>query len=204
LEKGFRVKIFAQKIGTTHLYTDQGKHQVVTALKLLKTIVGKIKSVEVDGYNSLVLIQPNEKAKPKKTITGQFKGHNVRKIIEERTDEKSEARVNDEFSSVNLKVGDQISIVATTKGKGFQGTVKRHGFQTGPKTHGSRNYRRPGSIGMTTPSRIPVGKKMAGHMGAVKNTAKKVQVERVDEKTDIIWVKGHIAGPNRGQIVIVK
>lgn len=203
--KGFRVKIFAKKIGTTHLYSDNGKHQVVTALGLQKTVVGRVKSEEKDGYSSFVLVQPSEKSKPKKSIAGQFKDISPRRIIEERLEkDNSEVKINDEFTISDLAVGDVISIIATTKGKGFQGTVKRHSFNTGPKTHGSRNYRRPGSIGMTTPSRVTAGKPMAGHMGAVRKTMKKVNIERIDIKANTIWVRGHVVGPNKGELVIVK
>jgi len=204
LGEGLIVKIFATKIGTTHLYSDNGSHQVATVLKLQKTVIGRIKTQDKDGYDSLVLVQSSEKAKAKKTLSGQFKDLNPKKVIEERLDAAGDNKLNDEFSINNLTEGDLISVIGTTKGKGFQGTVKRHGFQTGPKTHGSRNYRRPGSIGMTTPSRVVKGKEMAGHMGHDKKTIKKVVIAKIDEKTNTIWVKGHVVGPNKGELILKK
>lgn len=202
--KGLIVKFFATKLGTTHYYNDNGKHQVVTVLELQKTVVGRLKSVDKDGYTSFVLVQDSEKAKPNKTLLGQFDKINAKKVTEERVESTNDVKIGDEFKVTDLVEGDTVSVVGTSKGKGFQGTVKRHGFQTGPKTHGSRNYRRPGSIGMTTPSRVTKGRKMAGHMGAETVTMKKVKIEKVDEKNNLIWVKGHIVGPNKGQLYIIK
>ena len=197
------MKIFAKKIGTTHYYTESNKHQVVTVLQLEKTVVGKLKSEEKDGYSAHVLIKDSEKAKPKKSVAGQFKGMNPSKIVEERVEEITK-KVGEEYSVNDLAEGDIVSIVGKSKGKGFQGTVRRHNFNTGPKTHGSRNYRRPGSIGMTTPSRVPKGKHMAGHTGSDQITMKKVRIERIDEKNNAIWVNGHVIGPNKASLVIVK
>jgi large subunit ribosomal protein L3 len=204
LGKDLRVKFFATKLGTTHYYNDKGKHQVVSVLELKKTVVGRLKSEERDGYTSLVLVQDSEKAKPNKTLRGQFGKMNPKKITEERIESDPDTKIGDEFKITDLAKGDIVKVVGTSKGKGFQGTVKRHCFQTGPKTHGSRNYRRPGSIGMTTPSRVTKGKKMAGHMGVETITMNKVKIERVDEKNNVIWVKGHIVGPNKGQLYIIK
>lgn len=199
------MKIFAKKIGTTHIYDENGRHQVITVLGLQKTVVGKVKTQQKDGYSSLVMVQSSEKAKPKKSIAGQFKGLSPRKVTEDRLDADSVGiEANVEFKISDFSVGDIISIIATTKGKGFQGTVKRHSFNTGPKTHGSRNYRRPGSIGMTTPSRVTAGKPMSGHMGAERKTMKNVKIERIDEKLNTIWVKGHVVGPNKGELVVAK
>ncbi len=197
------MKIFATKVGTTHYYTDKSKHQVVTVLELSDSAVGKVKTVDKDGYDALVLVKDQEKGKVNKSIKGQFKGMNPVKIVEDKQ-EAAEAKVGDKFGIANLAVGDVISVTGKNKGKGFQGTVRRHGFQTGPKTHGSRNYRRPGSIGMTTPSRVVKGRAMAGHTGAVQMTQKKVTIERIDTENNHIWVKGHIIGPNKATLIITK
>ncbi len=203
LGEGLLMKIFAKKIGTTHYYTDNNKHQIVTVLELENSIVGKIKTTEKDGYNALVVVSEKENAKVKKSVKGQFKSLNPIKISEVRVEE-IENKQGDSFSISDLAVGDVVSVSGRTKGKGFQGTVRRHGFNTGPKTHGSRNYRRPGSIGMTTPSRVVKGKSMAGHTGAVNATQKKVTIERIDADNNHIWVKGHIMGPNKASLIIVK
>lgn len=198
------MKFFASKLGTTHYYDDSGKHQIVTVLTLQKTVIGRIKTEAKDGYQSLVLVQDSEKAKPNKSLQGQFEKVNPKKVTEEKISDLGESKVGDEYKITDLAEGDVVSVLGVTKGKGFQGTVKRHSFQTGPKTHGSRNYRRPGSIGMTTPSRVTKGKKMAGHMGHENVTMKKVTIARIDEDNNSIWVKGHIVGPNKGQLLITK
>jgi large subunit ribosomal protein L3 len=196
------MKAFARKIGTTHYYNDKSKHVVVTLLKLEKSIVGRVKSEEKDGYAAAVVVLDSEKAKVRKSVKNQFKDVNPKYITETELSESVEAGT--EFSIKDLKEQDLIIVRGVTKGKGFQGTVKRHGFNTGPKTHGSNNYRRPGSIGVTDPSRVVKGKKMSGHMGAVNRTMKKVKIERIDEVNNVIWVKGHILGPSKAIITISK
>jgi len=196
------MKAFARKIGTTHYYNDSNKHVVVTLLKLEKSVVGRVKTEEKDGYSASVVVLDSEKAKVRKSVKNQFKELTPKYVVEEKN--PTEAIEGTEFSVKDLKENDLIIVQGQTKGKGFQGTVKRHGFNTGPKTHGSHNYRQPGSIGVTDPSRVVLGKKMSGHMGAVNRTMKKVRVERVDEENNVIWVKGHILGPNKAIITISK
>jgi len=203
LGKGLIVKIFATKVGTTHHYLENGKHQVVTVLKLKKTVVAKFKNKKKDGYDAIVLVQDNEKAKIKKSVQGAFKNLSPSKIIEEKTEIEGK-KVGEEYTIDSLNETDKINILSKSKGKGFQGTIKRHNFNTGPKTHGSRNYRRPGSIGMTTPSRVPLGKKMAGHMGDDRITLRNVKIEKIDKKLNTIWVAGHVPGANKSSIVVIK
>jgi len=197
------VKIFATKVGTTHHYLENGKHQVVTVLKLKKTVIGGIKNKGKDGYEAVVLVQDNENAKIKKSVQGAFKNLSPSKIIEEITDIKNK-KIGEEYTIENLSENDMLKIVSRSKGKGFQGTIKRHNFSTGPKTHGSRNYRRPGSIGMTTPSRVPKGKEMAGHLGHDRVTLQNVRIEKIDKKLNTIWVAGHVPGANKSSIVVIK
>lgn len=195
------MKAFARKIGTTHYYNERNKHTVVTVLKLEKSVVGRTKTEDRDGYNASVIVLDSEKAKVKRSLKNQFKDLNPKYICEEKA---AVQEVGSEFSLQDLRENDLITVCGQTKGKGFQGTVKRHGFNTGPKTHGSNNYRRPGSIGVTDPSRVVKGKKMAGHMGAVNKTIKKVKIEKIDEANNVIWVKGHILGPTKAILTISK
>ena len=198
------MKVYAKKISSTHLYNDSGKHVAVTVLGLLDTVVAGTKSVEKDGYEAVIYALADEKAKVKKPQLGQYHGIKARKVSEERVNESTDAKVNDKIDVSNFAEGDKIKIVSQSKGKGFAGTVKRHGFHTGPKTHGSHNYRAPGSIGVTDPSRVLKGKKMSGHMGAERITQQKLTVERVDTEKKQIWVRGSIAGPNKSIILITK
>ena len=196
------MKAFARKIGTTHYYNDKNKHVVVTLLKLEKSVVGRVKSEDKDGYQAAVIVLDSEKAKVRKSIRNQFKDLNPKYVTEEKI--TKDVTEGTEFSVKDLKEDDLITVSGVTKGKGFQGTVKRHGFNTGPKTHGSNNYRQPGSIGVTDQSRVVQGKKMSGHMGAVNKTMKKVRVDKIDEANNIIWVRGHILGPSKAVITISK
>ena len=200
------MKVFAKKIGTTHLYDENNRHQVATVLELKKTILAKLKTQEKDGYLSAVMVLDDPKAKPLKSIINQFKGLNPKKIMEERLKEEQldSLEIGREYKADDFEEGDTVSISAKSKGKGFQGTVKRHNFNTGPKSHGSHNYRAPGSIGATSPSRVIKGRKMPGHMGSEQMTQKKLKVIRVDKENNHIWIKGQVVGPNKAIIIIQK
>ncbi|MCX6809413.1 MAG: 50S ribosomal protein L3 [Candidatus Berkelbacteria bacterium] len=201
------MKVFANKIGTTHIYDEKNNHKIVTVLQLRKTTVEKLKTNDSDGYCALVFVESDPKIKSKKPVQGQFKNVvNPRYITEERVSEEKiqEAKISDELRVDGFNIGDKITVVSKTKGKGFQGTIKRHSFNTGPKTHGSHNYRQPGSIGATYPERTLKGKKMAGHMGNVVHTQKNKMVVRVEQELNRIWINGHISGANKSRLLITK
>ena len=206
--KGLVVKVFAKKIGMTQVYDKSGKHEAVTVLGLLSTKPCKFKTKEGDGYNS-VIYGLYENSKPaRKSIANQFGrfGEELVKVVEERVNDgdASKIEIGKEINTDNFDEGMKVSVVAISKGKGFAGTVKRHGFNTGPKTHGSHNYRQPGSIGDTGPQRVVKGKKMAGHMGFERNTIKNVSVIRLEKEKNRIYVSGPIPGANKSIVIIVK
>lgn len=202
--KGLLVKIFATKIGMTHLYNDNAKHISATVLEIVKTAVISKKTVEKDGYEALVLGRTGKQS-PKKSFIGQLKGaSDINKIIEDKGEDKSAFSEKDVIDVNSIKEGDVFEAKSVSKGKGFSGTVKRHGFATGPKTHGSNNYRQPGSIGPTYPQRVIKGRRMAGKMGGEWTTVKNVIVLKVDAEKSRIMVRGPIPGPNKSSIILSK
>lgn len=117
----------------------------------------------------------------------------------------SPLQLKDNNQAENFKEGDLVRVAGITKGKGFQGVVKRHSFAGGPKTHGQKNrYRAPGSIGSTAPQRVVPGRKMAGRMGGVKKTLPNLKVVSIDQKTGVLLVKGSIPGNAGGNVTIIK
>lgn len=198
------MKVFTKKLGMTQIFTDAGALKPVTILELSKTIVLRKKTVAKDGYGATIIGMIKDGFITKKSVQGQFKEQkNVKKIIEDRIDSQN-TEVGAEISINDFKEGDSLTIHGVSKGKGFAGTVKRHSFATGPKTHGSHNYRAPGSIGPTYPQRTILGKKMAGHMGATNSRIKNLKIVRIEKDLNRIWVSGSVPGPNKGCIIVEK
>jgi len=197
---------FAKKIGTTHYYSEKGTHKIATVLELLETIACGTKSEEKDGYTAHIYALTTTKGSKSKSLAGQFKKvENIKKLKEEKIESSNEGfEIGKAVKASDFSEGDSITIYGISKGKGFAGTVKRHSFNTGPKTHGSHNYRQPGSIGDTGPQHVVKGKKMAGHMGSTNAKIKGVKIAKVDEKRNTIWVNSPVPGPNKSLILIQK
>lgn len=199
------MKTFAYKKGMTQIYKD-GSHVAVTVIGLPKSVICSFKTLEKDGYSACVVGLVDEKKKISKPVEGQSKNSlKSRKLVECRIDENHELKIKDDvFEKMDLAEGDKVNVLAKSKGKGFQGTVKRHGFNTGPKTHGSHNYRAPGSIGGGYPQRVVKGQKMPGQMGAQTRTIKNLTIERIDRENREIWVGGSVPGANKQIFIIEK
>lgn len=200
------MKTYAKKIANTHLYDDSGKHICVTVLELIETVVVGKRILDKDGYESVIYGMVSNKPSIKKSFINQFKDvENLKKVCEQRIKkEAEESKVGTEITINDFSEGDILTVKSKTKGKGFAGTVKRHGFHTGPKTHGSNNYRQPGSIGDTGPQRVVLGKKMAGHMGDENVTLKNIKVVRVDKENSTLWIKGSLPGARKSLLTIEK
>lgn len=193
------MKIFATKKGTVQYYDESGKHRVATVLELKKTVVAKSEKVGSGTLTHYVLASNKQLAK--KPVAGQYKeAGSFSRVVTSR--EATDAKVSENIGIDTISEKDQVTVFARTKGKGFAGTIKRHGFHRGPKSHGSRNYRRPGSIGDTGPQRVVKGKKMAGHMGYEKKTIKGIPVVKVVGDEGQLWLRGHIPGPKGSLLVI--
>ena len=199
--------ILGKKLGMTQIFTEEGIVVPVTVVEAGPNVVTQVKTVEKDGYN--VIHVGFEDAK-EKSLNKPQKGHlaaaNVLKkhLKEFRVDAVEEFTVGQEIKADLFAAGEKIDVTGTSKGKGFQGPIKRHGQSRGPESHGSRYHRRPGSMGACSfPGRVFKNKKLAGHMGSVTVTVQNLEVVRVDAEKNLILVKGAIPGA-KGSVVTVK
>ena len=199
--------ILGKKLGMTQIFTEEGIVVPVTVVKAGPNVVTQVKTVEKDGYNA---IQVGFEDAKEKSLNKPQKGHlaaaNVLKkhLKEFRVDAVEEFTVGQEIKADLFAAGEKIDVTGTSKGKGFQGPIKRHGQSRGPESHGSRYHRRPGSMGACSfPGRVFKNKKLAGHMGSVKVTVQNLEVVRVDADKNLILVKGAIPGP-KGSMVTIK
>ena len=191
----------------TQIFTEAGEVVPVTVVEAGPNVVTQVKTVEKDGYNA---IQVGFEDAKEKSLNKPQKGHlaaaNVLKkhLKEFRVDAVEEFTVGQEIKADLFAAGEKIDVTGTSKGKGFQGPIKRHGQSRGPESHGSRYHRRPGSMGACSfPGRVFKNKKLAGHMGSVKVTVQNLEVVRVDADKNLILVKGAIPGP-KGSMVTIK
>ena len=199
--------ILGKKIGMTQIFTEEGIVVPVTVVEAGPNVVTQVKTVEKDGYNA---IQVGFEDAKEKSLNKPQKGHlaaanTLKKHLKEfRVDSVEEYTVGQEIKADLFAAGEKIDVTGTSKGKGFQGPIKRHGQSRGPESHGSRYHRRPGSMGACSfPGRVFKNKKLAGHMGSVKVTVQNLEVVRVDADKNLILVKGAIPGP-KGSMVTIK
>ncbi len=199
--------ILGKKLGMTQIFTAEGIVVPVTVVEATPNVVTQIKTVEKDGYNA---IQVGFEDAKEKSLNKPQKGHlaaaNVLKkhLKEFRVDSVEEFTVGQEIKADLFAAGEIIDVTGISKGKGFQGPIKRHGQSRGPESHGSRYHRRPGSMGACSfPGRVFKNKKLAGHMGSVKVTVQNLEVVRVDADKNLILVKGAIPGA-KGSVVTLK
>ena len=199
--------ILGKKIGMTQIFTEHGEVIPVTVVEAGPVVVTQIKTSENDGYTA---IQVGFQDAKEKSLNKPQKGHlaaanTLKKHLKEfRVDSVEEYTVGQEIKADLFAAGELIDVTGISKGKGFQGPIKRHGQSRGPETHGSRYHRRPGSMGACSyPGRVFKNKKLAGHMGSVKVTVQNLEVVRVDADKNFILVKGAIPGA-KGSVVTIK
>jgi len=202
--------IVGKKIGMTQLFQENGETVAVTVIQARPSVVTQIKIRDRDGYDAIQMGSIEDKVKQSQ-LNSPKKGHlrgleNVRYLREFKTDDISSVKRGDKVNISFLKKGDLVNVTGRSKGRGFAGVVKRHHFAGGPKTHGQTDrHRAPGSIGATTfPGRVLKGKRMAGHMGNRRVTARNLEVIQVDLERSLLLVKGAIPGANGGLLVIEK
>jgi large subunit ribosomal protein L3 len=201
------IGLIGRKIGMTQVFNEDGTMIPVSVLEITPNTVTRVRTPERDGYTA-VQLGAGEARKLTKPVLGQLKDLPRHKTLREfRFDEgqAGEYEVGQQLAVADVFApGDIVHVTATSKGKGFAGTVKRHHFNTGPKTHGSDNYRKPGSIGPgTTPGRVYKGLRMSGHMGDARTTIKKLRVVRVDADRNLLLVMGSVPG-TRGALTLVR
>lgn len=195
--------LIARKVGMTSTINQDGVAQVVTLLGVEPNIVTQVKTLERDGYSAVQLGSGN--AKHGKALAGHFKPSKASPKLtrEVRVPEiTEELAVGAQLSVDSFTIGDQVHVTATSKGKGWAGTIKRHNFHRGRKTHGGRSYRRPGSIGSMYPQKIFKGKRMAGQMGGEQVTVRNLKVAIVDNDLGVIGVTGAVPGPRKGVVMV--
>ncbi|MGN0292995.1 MAG: 50S ribosomal protein L3 [Lachnospiraceae bacterium] len=199
--------ILATKVGMTQIFSEDGTLTPVTVLQAGPCVVTQIKTVENDGYSA---VQVGFVDKREKLVTKPLKGHfdkagvSYKRYIKEfKFDNAEEYSVKDEIKADVFAAGDKVDATAISKGKGFQGAIKRHGQHRGPMAHGSKFHRHAGSNGSaTTPGRVFKGKKMPGQMGHVKVTVQNLEVVRVDAEAGLILVKGSVPGPKKALVTL--
>ncbi len=200
--------LVGKKAGMTRVFTEDGASVPVTVIEITPNRVTQVKTVETDGYNALQVTVGEKKAsRLSKAEAGHFAKANVtagNALIEFRIEDVAEFNVGDELTVARFEAGQIVDVTGTSKGKGFQGGVKRWNFATQDATHGnSLSHRAPGSIGQCqTPGRVWKGKKMAGHMGAERVTTQNLEIVRVDADSNLILVKGALPGATGGQLII--
>ena len=200
--------LIGRKVGMTQIFDEEGKVIPVTAIEVGPCTVTQIKTVEQDGYTAVQLgfgeVKERKLNKPELGHLSKNKLAPKKYLREFRLDSVEGMNVGDELKADVFTAGDRVDIQGTSKGKGFQGVIKRHGQSRGPMGHGSMYHRRPGSMGPTsTPGRVFPGKKLPGHMGSVTVTIQNLEVIKVDLDKNVILVKGSVPGA-KGSILKIK
>lgn len=199
--------ILGRKVGMTQIYVEDGTAIPVTVIKAGPCLVVQRRTTAVDGYEAVQIGLVEERpAKVSKPEAGHFKKAGVapvRKLEEFDLTPGEELNAGDEVKASIFQEKDWVDVVGTSKGKGYQGVMKRHGFGGGRATHGSMFHRAPGSIGSSAyPSRVLKGMRMGGRMGGDRVTTKNLQVVKVDADQDLIYVRGAVPGPKSGYVAI--
>ncbi len=198
--------ILGRKIGMTQVFTESGKLIPVTVVEVEKNVVTQIKTKENDGYDAIQLGFGNTR---EKLATKASAGHTAkaqttpkRFFREIRGVEIKDYALGQEVKADIFTPGEVVDVTGTTKGKGFQGVVKRHGNNRGPMGHGSHYHRKPGSMGTMRPMRVFKGKKLPGHMGVLTVTIQNLEIVDVDLTNNVILVKGNVPGAKNALVVI--
>jgi large subunit ribosomal protein L3 len=198
--------ILAKKLGMTQVFLEDGKVERVTVLEAGPCPVTGIRTLDRDGYEAVQLAFGASK---EKHLTRAEIGH-LKKVgappmrhVKEFRDEAGELLVGETVTVENFEVGQKVKVSGTSKGKGFQGTIKRHNFASGPKSHGSHNKRAPGSIGASaTPSRVFKGIRGPGQMGNKRVTQKGLQIVLLDPAQNLMLLRGSVPGPRNGYVEV--
>ena len=192
--------ILTTKVGMTQVFSEDGVLTPVTVLQAGPCVVTQVKTVENDGYSA---VQVGFGDIREKLVNKPKKGHFKRFLKEFRLEDAESYTLGQEIKADVFAAGDKVDATAKSKGKGFQGAIKRHGQSRGPMAHGSKYHRHAGSNGSaTTPGRVFKGKHMPGHMGAVRVTVQNLEVVSVDAEKNLILVKGAVPGPKKSLVML--
>ena len=199
--------ILATKVGMTQIFSEDGTLTPVTVLQAGPCVVTQVKTVENDGYKA---VQVGFVDKREKLVSKPVKGHfdkagvSYKRFVREfRFENAEDYSVKDEIKADIFANGDKVDATAVSKGKGFQGAIKRHGQHRGPMAHGSKFHRHQGSNGACSdPSKVFKGKGMPGHMGSKQVTIQNLEIVRVDVENNLLLVKGAVPGPKKSLVTI--
>lgn len=198
--------ILGRKIGMTQVFAENGELVPVTVVEAAPNVVLQKKTTETDGYNAIQLGVEDKREKlankPEAGHTAKANTAPKRFIRELRDANVEEYEVGQEVNVEIFAQGDAVDVIGTSKGKGFQGPIKRHGQSRGPMAHGSRYHRRPGSMGPVAPNRVFKGKKLAGRMGGEQVTVQNLEIVRVDAARNLLLIKGNVPGAKKSFVVI--
>ena len=199
--------ILATKVGMTQIFNEEGVLTPVTVLQAGPCVVTQVKTAEKDGYEAVQVgfTDKREKlvSKPQKGAFDKAGVAYKRYVREFRFENAAEYEVKQEIKADIFADGDKVDATAISKGKGYQGAIKRHGQHRGPMAHGSKYHRHAGSNGSASdPSRVFPGKKMAGHMGNVQVTVQNLEIVKVDAENNLILVKGAVPGPKKSLVTL--
>lgn len=207
--KKYSLGIVGRKAGMSRMFTEDGKSVPVTLIEATPNRITQIKTVETDGYSA---VQVTAGVKRASLLTKPVAGHLAKAKVEAgrglwelrvEADQIGGFEVGGEIKADIFEVGQKVDVQGVTKGKGFQGTIKRHNFASGPKSHGSHNKRAPGSIGASaTPSRVFKGIRGAGHMGHERVTQKGLTIVDIRPDQNLLLVRGAVPGPRNGVVEV--
>ncbi|WP_287602509.1 50S ribosomal protein L3 [Thiothrix sp.] len=202
------IGLLGRKVGMTRIYGEDGGSTPVTVLEIAANRVSQVKTAETDGYTAIQLsVGEKKSSRVSKSEAGHFAKAGVPAgmfVRESRTNDVAGYELGSELAVTMFEAGQKVDVTGVSKGKGFQGVLKRYHFAGQDRTHGnSLSHRAPGSIGQNqTPGRVFPGKKMSGHMGAVQRTSQNLEVVRVDAERNLLLVKGAVPGANNGDVVV--
>ena len=199
--------ILGKKLGMTQIYKEDGTAVPVTVVLAGPCLVVQRKTTETDGYEAVqVGLVEDRKVRPNRPLEGHFKKAGVApvgRLVEFPVDSADESKPGDQIKASVFAVDEYVDVSGTSKGKGFQGVIKRHGFAGGRASHGSMFHRAPGSIGSSAePSRVFPGLRLPGRMGGERVTVKNLQVVKVDEENNLLYLRGAVPGSKDGHLTI--
>lgn len=197
--------ILGRKMGMTQVFAENGELIPVTVIQATPNVVLQVKTMETDGYSA---VQFGFADKREKLANKPEKGHVAKantapkRFVSEIRDAAGEFEVGQEVTVETFAAGEIVDVTGVTKGKGFQGVIKRHGQSRGPMSHGSRYHRRPGSMGPVAPNRVFKGKKLAGRMGGDQVTVQNLEIVKVDAERNLLLIKGNVPGAKKTCVTV--
>ncbi|WLD93528.1 50S ribosomal protein L3 [Alkalihalobacillus sp. AL-G] len=198
--------ILGRKLGMTQVFAENGEVIPVTVVEAEPNVVLQTKTAENDGYEAIQIgFADKKQSRSNKPASGHAEKANTkpkRYVKEVRGVSMADYEVGQEVKVDIFQEGDVVDVTGTSKGKGFQGVIKRHGQSRGPMSHGSRYHRRPGSMGATDPMRVFKGKKLPGRMGGKRVTVQNLEIVKVDAERNLLMIKGNVPGAKKSYVTV--